>query len=265
MNRRPPVSASSQRANGFTLVELLVVIAIISILAALLMPALRNGRDVAQAHRCVSNVRQHTVALHAYLSDHEQYMPCVRDPSMGYDYGGWLWQIGAYLGVNTNNLSNSVALCPLPAVGSWANPYKRWRYAMNHDLRYNGAVSNPQPTKKLSSVLAKHSRVFTFTENGGYEDVIHPPFLKYGFWGRPTSDAYPLPITPEYAGPAHGGKGIAIAYLDGHAEFWKGNPDPDNYDTAAIYPWTHKPFWGMNPGSDSRDGALATGNAPNFD
>ena len=60
---------------GFTLVELLVVIAIISILAAMLLPALENARLAALEITCTNNQKQIGVALNLYQIDHDDYFP----------------------------------------------------------------------------------------------------------------------------------------------------------------------------------------------
>ena len=61
-------------APGFTLIELLVVISIIALLIALLLPALRAAREASQSARCLSNLRQISIASMNYAADCKGYL-----------------------------------------------------------------------------------------------------------------------------------------------------------------------------------------------
>lgn len=75
-----PASASAPAPNkkGFTLIELLVVISIISVIIALLLPALGNAREAAQAITCASNLRSCHLASATYANENQDRWPSLR-------------------------------------------------------------------------------------------------------------------------------------------------------------------------------------------
>ncbi len=76
MNNNPnhaSVQDTGNAARAFTLIELLVVISIISLLIAILLPALAGARQAAQAINCSSNLRQITISTQYYVNDNHYY------------------------------------------------------------------------------------------------------------------------------------------------------------------------------------------------
>lgn len=66
-----------QRA--FTILELLISVAVISVLAALLFPALASTRESARKSACASHLRQIGIAMALYVDDASGFMPDRRD------------------------------------------------------------------------------------------------------------------------------------------------------------------------------------------
>lgn len=104
--QRDRTKADRIPVSGFTLIELLVVISIIALLISILLPALKAARDSAKRSLCQSNIRQTTIALHAYADENAGYYPLLGDHPNGIMNGltraRRAYQSG-YLSVGGNN------------------------------------------------------------------------------------------------------------------------------------------------------------------
>ena len=65
---------------AFTLIELLVVIAIIGLAGGLLLPVFGRVRREGRRVECLNNLRQHGIAWHMYLNDHNEIFPFEFSP-----------------------------------------------------------------------------------------------------------------------------------------------------------------------------------------
>lgn len=258
-NTHPEHAGRHERRHGFTLVELLVVITIIALLIAMLLPAVKKARESARLAVCLSNGRQHTVAVAAFLSDTTDTYPTsnVMAPanfttvSVHEHLEPYLLVKGADYATRSGG---NAWVCPSDPLDDYnGDPdwvYNGYRhYADNLDYRVSYAYNVPfprvsYPDKDLFGLYDYDAQV-----GRNADDIvdpartmlfvcrsIHASFTFFQDFGPP--DGHGLEMRSFH----NSGQDVTLSALDGHAEI-PGTvlvpPDsPWNRE-----PWTIEAFW----------------------
>lgn len=142
-HRSPP-------GRAFTLVELLVVIGIITLLIAILLPALRRAREAANLTACLSNLRQIGLAATMHANDHRGYFP----------FAGYVNATTGTANLNPDVLNDSCqvkysyftsysgTLRPLPFPGAVA-PYLGYSLNVDSESALWTQLNDPQGVRKV--------------------------------------------------------------------------------------------------------------------
>lgn len=243
--------SSGHRTHGksaFTLIELLVVISIISLLIALLLPALKAARDTAKRLQCMNNLKQY--GLIALLYDND-YMELPH--GVGLSTQHHVWHPDAYASLKANyGLVDSMRQCPSApqvwarlAIQSNASMYDMpggrhdytsaanfhgWRFSSGTWWPGRGFGMYPQ----ISTVKPDPKSIMPFFA----KDIVHNNIIT----GSTLSS---VPATANHIGPDGRANGTNILFLDGHVEWNKLEPGVSwlfGTSTRSGHWWTPKNF-----------------------
>ncbi|MBL4701008.1 MAG: prepilin-type N-terminal cleavage/methylation domain-containing protein [Phycisphaeraceae bacterium] len=189
---------NSNRSLGFTLIELLVVISIISLLIAILLPALAGARKSAQAVQCGTKLHQIGLGVTMYLNDNNDLImgvftakagPVTYWPNMTNPLRQWYLgkQLGRYLVSNGNdstmtsftNGDRDIYDCP-------TNPSAVWRidYALNKNMEFKRASQ----IGGEKSLFTENRKVAFFSNWQINYGTTWPNFIYVGYWHNPPTD-----------------------------------------------------------------------------
>ena len=143
MKERFSAPVKIREHKGFTLIELLVVIAIISLLLAVLIPALSRAKIYAQRMQCANNLKQQALGTLLYASDNDNYVPSSQGLPWLWDMSFWATnQLAHYAGFD----DNQTFFCPANKVKRYDDA-RFWQYSW---LYGSGTYPNPVPLRDES-------------------------------------------------------------------------------------------------------------------
>ncbi len=232
---------------AFTLIELLVVVAIISVRAAMLLPALKNARDTAKRTACLEQLKQVGTATLLMADDNNGWLNgSTLNGGSGDAYylppadlsQDWVNTITNYLG-HSSALVGYGKQCP----GMSPSDVSNYPYGINMAFGTYSVAGNPGPggTPRHSLNEVRHSGSIFLVSECFFAAVASywPAYLDATAMGGPVDGGYSVLGPTKFA--RHGGSGLNLFFVDGHAQWLKSNgipldPGPNPY-LADWYKW----------------------------
>ncbi len=218
---------AGRRASGkygaFTLIELLVVVAIITILMAVLMPALAKARTAAKRIACLNNLRQIGYASRFYCQDYQgnyEYPTVLDVSSNGYAYPS-NWGGGYPYSDNTRYLYFYAWKTHVQAfVFYWPYVGKVPRYTESVNASWPMSTIANQPKKTIIWQCPEIKSTLV-----GYDYIWNDNLTRY--WKKDIMVSAPqMYYMSGDANTYTHGNGRNWLYVDGHCEFLQMSPAP---------------------------------------
>jgi len=116
------VRRHNSHRSAFSLIELLVVMAIISVMTAILLPALTRAREQGRIASCLSNMKQVGTGLIMYMQDSSEQVPWINPHPQATWVSPFAW--GGFVAPTPSNyFGNDVDYVLHPAESRPLNPY----------------------------------------------------------------------------------------------------------------------------------------------